>query len=424
MLEESQRWPAERLVAWQRQHLQLLLNHARSTSPFYRFRLNKAFRPNGTIDWDRWHEIPILTRPDVMAHFDRLVSRSPIAAHGPSQDVQSSGSTGHPVTVRPNRWLMEMSAACNWRSQVWAGLDWSKTLVTTIGPEDHLSLGDDLGPWGPPWLPQSKRGRTLYTHYHSDFNDRLTLLAESGAAYHATTSFTAENLGRRARLLGSTVRLEAILARGGAVTEQLRAEMRETFGAEVVESYSSKEAGAIAARCPSGTGYHVNAEAMLFEVVDDEGLPVAPGEKGRAVVTPFASTALPLIRYDQGDVVVAGSGCGCGRTLPTFLEIAGRERIEFRHPDGRRRDAQLPRAGYEMIGAGLAQIAQVGPRQFEVRYVRHDWGVPRDEAGFAALFRELVFEDSEVRLVELSEAPMSRAGKFLAAVVEWDEKAP
>ena len=92
MLGDSQWWPAEQLVAWQRQHLQLLLNHARRSSPFYRYRLNRAFRPDGGIDWDRWHDIPILTRADVAEQFQNLLSRSPIAGPGPFQDIESSGS--------------------------------------------------------------------------------------------------------------------------------------------------------------------------------------------------------------------------------------------------------------------------------------------------------------------------------------------
>src|SRR5690349_12985141 len=125
MLDESQWWPAERTLAWQRQHLRLLLNHARSSSPFYRFRLNKAFRPNGDIDWDRWQEIPIVTRPDLLKNFKSMLSTAPILGHGPFQDVRSSGSTGHPVTVRTTRWLMDLGVASNWRAHQWAGLDWS-----------------------------------------------------------------------------------------------------------------------------------------------------------------------------------------------------------------------------------------------------------------------------------------------------------
>ena len=60
---------------------------------------------------------------------------------------------------------------------------------------------------------------------------------------------------------------------------------------------------------------HVNAESVLVEVVDDAGRPVAPGQSGRVVVTPFGSTPMPLIRYDQGDIVVAGM-CMSVRTMP------------------------------------------------------------------------------------------------------------
>ncbi|MEP7241816.1 MAG: hypothetical protein ABI697_13100, partial [Devosia sp.] len=146
---------------------------------------------------------------------------------------------------------------------------------------------------------------------------------------------------------------------------------------------------------------------------------VAPGEAGRAVITPFASTAFPLIRYDQGDIVVAGSPCSCGRGLPVIESISGREANFFTHPDGRKLDRGLSQECRELIGAGQIQIAQVGPTNFEVRYTPRNWGVPRDEAKFAEKFRETIFEDASVTLVELPEIPLSAAGKFLASVIEW-----
>ena len=58
-----------------------------------------------------------------------------------------------------------------------------------------------------------------------------------------------------------------------------------------------------------------------------------------------------------------------------------------------------------MIGAGEMQIAQVGPRQFEIRYVARDWGVPPDEARFSKKFREVLFEELEITLVPLATIP-------------------
>jgi phenylacetate-coenzyme A ligase PaaK-like adenylate-forming protein len=422
MLDESQWWPREQLVAWQRQHLRPLLTHARSSSPYYRYRLNRVFRPSGEIDWDRWHEIPIVTREDVLKNYKTMLSTAPIPGHGPFQDVQSSGSTGHPVTVRTTRWLMEMGTASNWRAHQWANLDWSRTLVSTQARDERYTEGDDLGTWGPPWNPTSRRGRNLYTHYSTDQDLLLRLIGDEKATYHATSAFSAEMSAEYAIENGADVQLEAILTRGGAVTERLRETVRQAFGARVVEFYSSKEAGAIAQPCPTGSGLHVNSESLFFEVVDESGMPVAPGKSGRAIVTPFGSTALPLIRYDQGDIVVAGDACSCGRCLSLIASISGRERSFLRHPDGRQAAPDMPYEIYQWIGAARVQLAQVGPTNFEVRYTRRDWNMPRNEPAFIKAFRELFFDDANLTFVEMEDIPMSPSGKFLAAIVEWDGK--
>jgi len=419
LLEQSQWWSTDKITAWQRQQLQPLLSHARASSPFYKFRLNKVFRANGTIDWDRWHEIPIVKRGDVVDHFDAMVSNTPPSQHAPFPEFWSSGSTGHPVRIRTTKWLMDLSLASNWRAYQWAGLDWSKTMLSTTAEIPGMAIGAVVGPWGPPWLESAQQGRMLYSPYHTHFPDRLRMIEEFGVSYHATTAPSAERMAEIARAKDIHVRLDRVLVRGGAVTDLLRADLRDTFGADVVEFYSSKESGAIAQRCPAGHGYHVNAESMLLEVVDANGVPVALGQAGRAVITPFGSTALPLIRYDQGDILVAGGKCDCGRGLPLIASISGREAGFFRAPDGRKIDREIPQDCRVLIGAGQLQVAQVGRTEFEVRYAPRDWGVPRDETKFVERFREIFFPEANVALVEMAEIPLSPAGKFLSSVVEW-----
>ena len=65
MLMESQYWPPEQMLAFQRSQLMQLLRHARRNVPFYKNRLNPVFNKNDEIDWDRWHEIPIVSRADL-----------------------------------------------------------------------------------------------------------------------------------------------------------------------------------------------------------------------------------------------------------------------------------------------------------------------------------------------------------------------
>lgn len=418
LLDQSQWWPGDRLLEWQHSQLTPLLHHARSTVPFYRFRLNKVYRSNGTIDWERWHEIPILTREDVSQHFKTLRSRAPIRQHGPFQDVSSSGSTGHPVTIVTTRWLNDMTIACNWRAQRWAGLDWSKPLLMRGNSIEGKPVGAALGPWGPPWDPQAARGRQVYTNYSNSYGSDLELIQQAPVyAYAATTNqlelfFDNPHLPRLDDL-------KAVLPRGGAVSDFLRLQVARFSDARVIETYSSKEGGSLAHPCPSGHGYHTNAEATLVEIVDGDGMPVATGEKGRVVITPFGATAMPLIRYDQGDEAVAGGECQCGRFLPSIRHLEGRTNAVFTHPDGRRSREMMPLEARKLLGAGRWQVRQVGPKDFEVDYVIHDWGTPPDLPAFEAMFRFVFFDDAAVTVRQVEDMQFGKTGKYLEYVNQW-----
>ena len=64
----------ERMLAYQRGLIERLVRHARAQVSFYRDsgRLDKLFGPDDRIDWERWNEIPILTRSDAQANFEKL----------------------------------------------------------------------------------------------------------------------------------------------------------------------------------------------------------------------------------------------------------------------------------------------------------------------------------------------------------------
>jgi phenylacetate-CoA ligase len=218
---------------------------------------------------------------------------------------------------------------------------------------------------------------------------------------------------------GASLRMEAIFAYGEAVGEGDRDAAMRGLGARIIELYSSKEAGSVAHQCPTGAGLHINAEGVLVEIVNDDDTPTPAGGVGRVIVTPFSSTAQPLIRYDQGDRAVMGQGCSCGRYLPVLDSIAGRTTAIFTHPDGRTNIRMLPHGLKKLLGAGQLQLAQVGPNDYEVRFVPMDWGRANDEAGFLKAFHELYFSDSTVRFVPVAEIPLTAAGKFIEYVNEW-----
>lgn len=419
-LDESQWWQQDKLVELQRGDLSRLIVHARSTTDFYRTRLDCLFRPDGKIDWDRWEDVPILTRAELSSGRSAIESRKPIQEHGPFGLVSTSGSTGDPVEFLTTNMLIEFSVASQWRSHKWFGIDWSDTMIYVGGSSAMWKTGDVMGPWGPYWMKDAAKGKRIFTDYFTPAAERLSLIQEYDASHAILTSGLAASLAEHLRKLNRKIKMKTAHFIGGAANEYIRGEVFDLMDANSLELYSSKEGGAMAYPCPLGQGWHQNAETVLLEIVDDTGRAVAPGQTGRVVITPFGSTATPLIRYDQGDLAVAGPTeiCACGRTLPRIASISGRIRHYFFKPNGEV-IANLSMKARIELGAGVWQVARVGEHSFEVRYQKRDWGVPPDLNAFRKSFAQDFYPEAQLKIIEVEKFDLGRTGKHLERVDEW-----
>jgi phenylacetate-CoA ligase len=73
-----------------------------------------------------------------------------------------------------------------------------------------------------------------------------------------------------------------------------------------------------------------------MEFLDENGIPVSPGEKGEIAYTSLFNYAMPLIRYAIGDVgAISLEECPCGRKLPLMKVVEGRRDSFLVMPEGR-----------------------------------------------------------------------------------------
>jgi phenylacetate-CoA ligase len=421
MLMESQWWSAEQLRDYQRSQLSQLLRHAKKNVPFYEHRLDAVLKPNGDIDWDRWSEIPIVKRQDMIDHRDAMQAKELPPGHGPTGVVETSGSTGLPIQITTNALNSVANNGVRMRVHRWQELDWSRTLCNRLGDTAHAvdwPEGEPLGPWGPRWDPDAIRGgswrisRVLPSEYLFDF------LSEHRCSYLVAGPNMAHINALDALRLGVEVKLDAVLVQGNTVHQEDRDICERVFGAKLVEHYSSKEVGHMAHPCPLGM-LHINSEICLFEVLNDEDEAARPGETGRVVATPFYQTGQPLIRYDQGDRVTLGWGCTCGRHGPTLQAVRGRNIAIFRHPDGRAVANLMPDGTTDILCCQYWQLAQVGPNDYELRYVPSVTGANGDEAKVTEIFHATFFSDATLRLVRTPEIALRDSGKLAEYVNEW-----
>jgi phenylacetate-CoA ligase len=136
-------------------------------------------------------------------------------------------------------------------------------------------------------------------------------------------------------------RMKAVNARlviGGAelIDEPSRGFVERIFGVPFFDQYASVEFEAMAWQCVEKGGYHIDADSIVMQFVDEDGEEVAPGERGEIVCTSLFNYAMPFIRYAIGDIgVLSDELCPCGRGLPLMKMVEGRKDSFIRFPDGR-----------------------------------------------------------------------------------------
>jgi phenylacetate-CoA ligase len=418
---ESQFWPFERIAEHQRRQLDSLLRHARSNSAFYAGRLSSVFRANGAIDWGLWHDLPLVRRKDLRDHRDAMLATSVPQGHGNVMTSSTSGSSGSTISVSSDRLAALATAANRWRAFHWHGLDCSRIMLALLGGSlDPAERGNVArgGVWGPPWEPRALYGQFLRIDRATPVDRVLEVIAEERPDYLVTGPKVAHALALDVERVGAAVGFDRVLMQGSSASAADRDALRRVFGARPVELYSSKEAGQIAHACPDGHAMHINAESVLVEILDENDRPCPLGKQGKVVVTPLFNFAQPLIRYEQGDVA-AFTTCACGRGLPAIDRLIGRNTTLFYHPDGRVRGGLLPDATRDCLDCQGWQVAQIGPLEFEVRYVPRDAAAMGDEAAAAATFRATYFEDAQVSFRRVSEIPLSPAGKPIEYINEF-----
>ncbi|MBB4918927.1 phenylacetate--CoA ligase family protein [Streptosporangium saharense] len=110
----------------------------------------------------------------------------------------------------------------------------------------------------------------------------------------------------------------------------------EQFGAPVFDEYSAFEVLNVTYDCRYGRA-HLGEDRIYCEVVDDNGIPLPDGEQGHVVVTAFLERAMPLVRYNLGDIGLIEPGrCRCGRRFRTLRLTTGRSNDYVTLPSGER----------------------------------------------------------------------------------------
>jgi len=422
---QSQYFSASDMRAQQLHQLEQLVRFSRERVPFYKNRLNCLFTNQDKFDFEQWHNVPILSRQDLLDHRESMLAPALPPHHGGVAHHEGSGTTGKTVTTAHNQLIAEVSNAAYYRALSWHGFDYSKNLFSWFGgspDEDRWPHGSKEFMWGPKWDARSTVGKMRTLSRLDSVEHAYEFMTLHRPSYATGRPNAMLELAQETERRGSKIKLDSIISFSAQLTETTREECYRVFGATILNRYASKEVYDIAHQCPAGNHLHVAAEAMIFEVLDDNDRPCPPGVPGRVIVTPFYGTAQPMIRYDQGDVVTLGEPCQCGRNLPVISELNGRTIHLFRRPDGTRFSLRIPDTLRKTIGGLEWQVAQTGFEAVEIRYLKR---ADAPQAAFdqvTNLIKSQMTPSTQVLYTAVKKLPETRSGKILELVCEVPEQ--
>jgi phenylacetate-CoA ligase len=339
LLIEQMSWPAGRLAEHRTLRLRELVRIAVDRSPWYRKRLSGV--DVDRLDSSSLAELPVLTKPELMEHFDDIVTDSRLTL---------AGLEAHLSTVESGSYLLGKYTAL--------------TSGGSSGQRGVFVYGWDA--WAVFWLTCY---RTLLNARNSypDLASRPAVMASVTAAHfsHATAAMarTFSNPQMTTVRLPVTLRTEEIvaglnevqpdfmtvypsvlyalaheaaagrlriaprrvLAGAEPLLPEIRAAAEQAWGVKVINIYGTSEGGGTAVGCDFGST-HISDDLLIVEPVDPAGRLVPPGERSAQIyLTNLYNPVLPLIRYEITDEVTVLPGqCGCGSAHRRIADVQGR----------------------------------------------------------------------------------------------------
>lgn len=329
------------LLARSERELATILLHAAHHVPFYRdLSLDKTLKAEDVSAMESLTQFPVVSKKIYSEH----AAEHFLASNIPSERRllwTTSGSTGEPFTFYLDRKAMPLAFASHMFFDSWCGLRPFGRYVRIVmpptsrpKPDPGISVATQAR-WkianGLQHLYESLTQEKIYVmEVDRSQVDRIYKRLEKFRpsfilGYTSTLAFIAHELMDRQMRLSHPLR--GVITIAETLTPERREMIEAYFNAPIINRYGLREFGTWSAQnCfQSPTELHVNTEMVVCEILGADGLPAKQGETGRVVITDLHNFARPFIRYDTGDLAVAGLGpCGCGRGFPLLHRLDGR----------------------------------------------------------------------------------------------------
>lgn len=316
-LKKSDRWPREKLIPYQKKQLDALLKHAVKHVPFYK---NISLDPDDSFK--NLKKFPIIDKEIIQRNMEKFMADNMSITN--THYVTTGGTSGNQLGFYLDN--SSYGKECAFKFMAWsrAGFSPGDKFVSFTGGE--FPKADNGTYWVenpiynmfemssfhmneknlPKYVSKIKKIKPLFLH---GYPSALFILARYVKDNNTTFPF-----------------LNAIIAASENIYPHQRKLIEEAFRKRLFSSYGMNERVIIAAECNANNKYHhVFPQYGITEILDRNGDPVNPGERGELVGTGFFNYFMPFIRYRTKDfATLCKKKCECGRDHITLEDLIGR----------------------------------------------------------------------------------------------------
>jgi phenylacetate-CoA ligase len=404
-LMRSQWWGEDRIRVYQESGLVRIMRHAVAEVPFYKGLGIGLESIRSAADLSRF---PVLTKKDIQDHAKDLIW--PESEKESLYSSRTSGTTCEPTTTYFDRkaWLVSKYALKIRR--VIAVVNPFRQRLLMFHPQDNVSIQEeDRGrPKGFGFLTVQKH-LSLFDPVEQHIPSILDFQPDILSSYPSYLNDLAHAFKKN---VASPPVIPVMFTSSEFLAPGWRKAIEQTFQGKIFDVYGTTEFKEVAWQCLEGT-YHVNFEHVVLE--HRMTGPEDKQNRGPLLVTCLSNLAMPLIRFDVGDVAESGHGkCSCGRSSPQILNIRGREADFLGLPSGNKISPYLLTTAIEKYSdIRQYQIVQISPSELQINVVPHLEGIPNGKlTAIARDLKTLLKEPVSVSVRQTTRITRSPRGKF------------
>lgn len=298
---------------WQLKRISYIVDYAYENIPLYRKKYDAiGFKKGDIKTWRDYNKLPILTKEELINGFPNEIAKN---IEDFNLSTRSSGSSGKFVTIA-------VSTDAIYNDTIQGFRQYYLQTNNRYNPEDVV-LFIYTCPW---WITEvDGLYKAEFLPTTTKVEDAIKKIKEIRPKIISTYPTYLEKISSKGIDL-SKYGVDTVIVHSEQSSRSFRAKLEKELNVKIVDEYSSEEMTRIALECPHHT-YHLEEDACYVEALDPKTFKkVKHGEPGILVGTNLLNLSTPIIKYNQGDLVILDkpTKCECKNKCRTMNKIQGR----------------------------------------------------------------------------------------------------